>query len=120
MFMTVVGFSAAYFAASSALSFPSMSLCPGIQVIVTSTFGCSALRCSRLSMVALTIDCPDCLPGFTVVIIAALAVCVYGASLGFIGDECHTYVCSHFDCGNLSCVHIDVRFLPQVILRRFL
>ena len=70
-FGTVVGCSAAFLAASSALSFPWMFLCPGTHVIVISVFGNSIFRRSRLSIVESKIACPDCFPGFVVAIIAA-------------------------------------------------
>src|SRR5437762_7670893 len=61
---------AASFAALSALSLPSMSMCPGIQMIsVVMSF--SMVSFSSLSRALHSIVCPDCLSGLVVALMAA-------------------------------------------------
>src|SRR5213083_2957108 len=61
---------AAAFAALSAISFPSMSLWPGIHAMCRS-IPREDIRLSMLLRSEQRMDCPDCLPGLTVALIAA-------------------------------------------------
>jgi hypothetical protein len=62
---------AASLAASSALSFPAMSMCPGIHTKETERFGCSVWRDSILFNTSSMIAWPDCFAGFAIAFIAA-------------------------------------------------
>jgi hypothetical protein len=54
---------AAFLAAASVRSFPSMSECPNIHIISISRCVCLSMISSMQSQRSLIIDCPDCLRG---------------------------------------------------------
>src|SRR5437762_1800461 len=59
----VDGLVAAFFASPSACSFPSISACPAIHIIMTRRCGCFSMMSSTQSRKSLMVVCPDCLPG---------------------------------------------------------
>ena len=61
---------AASLAALSASSLPMMPICPGIQISEMSTDGSCCCSDSSASSTEVSIDWPDCCPGFTVAFIA--------------------------------------------------
>src|SRR5437667_5617238 len=59
------GWSAAFFASVSAHSFPSISACPGIHIIMIRSQGRFAVVSSTQSRKSLINACPDCLQGLS-------------------------------------------------------